>query len=249
MRKNILKCFLIACVMLMAASGSSFAEVMRGDAYRIPTNVLDGGGTLEVSAGGYKIMSSVGQTGSISTSAGGDYIIQQGYLYTRLTEGNIPNLTSIYRLWINSIDFNSGDILPPNRANNVVFIEVDDDAQDVPTVVMLLDGINVSLTGPLSPPPPQEIPTPPQMFKTYWRGTFATPTTPPTTHYLTFYTSDEVVNEGIVTLEAMVIAGAAQVVGRPLNYPNPFRPLSGGPDAVTKIQYTLSDSASITIII
>jgi len=45
-----------------------------------------------------------------------------------------------------------------------------------------------------------------------------------------------------------LIAGGVQTVGVPLNYPNPFKPLSGGSDSTTRIQYTLSDNAQVVIV-
>jgi hypothetical protein len=45
---------------------------------------------------------------------------------------------------------------------------------------------------------------------------------------------------------ASVIGGSVQVVGTPLNYPNPFAPSSGG---TTRIQYSLSADAPVTLII
>jgi flagellar hook assembly protein FlgD len=53
-------------------------------------------------------------------------------------------------------------------------------------------------------------------------------------------------NASDITMEARVLGGGVQVIGTPNNYPNPFSPMSGG---ATKIQYTLSRDATITIII
>ncbi|MFC1767883.1 T9SS type A sorting domain-containing protein [Candidatus Margulisiibacteriota bacterium] len=242
MKKNIIRSLVIVCVVIMTTAGGSFSEIMETSDYKIPTSILDGHSTIEVSTD-YLLYGAGGQATSIGTSETADYFLRLGYIYTLSTEGNQPNLTSIYRIWINNTAFTSGDVLPPNRTNTVS-IEVTD-VQSVETVVMLLDGIDVPLLeqAPPSPPPLNS------STRYYWQGSFNTPSSPPTSHYLTFYTSDEVVNEGIATLEAKVITGAVQVVGQPLNYPNPFSPLSGGPSAVTKIQYMLSDDASITIII
>jgi hypothetical protein len=51
-------------------------------------------------------------------------------------------------------------------------------------------------------------------------------------------------NEASVVVRVM--SGAVQVIGAPLNYPNPFKPLSGVP---TNIQYTLSTDANVTLVI
>jgi len=49
---------------------------------------------------------------------------------------------------------------------------------------------------------------------------------------------------------AVTMAGAVQVIGTPLNYPNPFKPLSADPNMnTTSIQYTLSADAPITVLI
>ena len=79
-----------------------------------------------------------------------------------------------------------------------------------------------------------------------WSGNI---TIPPGSHTLTVYVLDGVGNENIVTVPVVVMSGAPQVMGTPLNYPNPFKPLSSDPNEnTTQIQYSLSVDTPVMII-
>ncbi|MFC1767888.1 hypothetical protein ACFLZ2_05010 [Candidatus Margulisiibacteriota bacterium] len=149
-------------------------------------------------------------------------------------DSDAPTIESVT---INGRRFLAGDVLPKGKTDNTVSIKAID-VTGTPTITMLVDSTPVSLTGPAGGPP--------EWIST---GTFASPPSPPEVHDITLSVADDALNTTLTTLEVIVGAGGVQVIGTPLNYPNPFRPLSGGPDAVTKIQYKLSDDAPIEIII
>jgi len=142
----------------------------------------------------------------------------------------LPPSVATLEVTINGRRFVDGDILPPNRSNTVSIKALD---PSVVNMEMWLDSISVPLVGPVGIPP-------------VWGGTFTvTPDSSPV-HILTFYAYSGGLGGTFVTLEAQVLAGSVQVVGVPLNYPNPFKPMSGG---TTRIQYTLTDDANVTLIL
>jgi len=131
---------------------------------------------------------------------------------------------------INGRRFVDGDVLPPNKSNMVSIKAL---GSGVVNMEMWLDGISVPLSALGGIPP-------------VWVGTFiVTPDSSPA-HILTFYAYSGGLGGTFVTLEAQVLTGSVQVVGVPLNYPNPFKPLSGGS---TMIQYNLTDDANVTLIL
>jgi len=133
---------------------------------------------------------------------------------------------------INGKRFISGDLLPPYRTNMAgLTIYASSPVSDAK---MFVDGSQVVLNKVQDVPPA-------------YMGTFSIMPNPVNPmHILNFYASDEVGSATTLTLEAQVLSGGVQVVGVPLNYPNPFKPLSGG---TTKIQYSLSTYASVTIVL
>jgi len=144
-------------------------------------------------------------------------------------------ITPSIEIYVNQHDkrFINEDIVPPNRTNTI-YVHVNDMLK-VPVAEMLLDGSPVILS------PYQQMPGLSVFF-----GYFSIVPHPQLqTHTMTFYVSDEAGYTNIVTYETKVLAGGIQVVGVPLNYPNPFKPLSGG---VTRIQYALSNYANVTIL-
>jgi hypothetical protein len=143
------------------------------------------------------------------------------------------SVLSIKSVTINGTRFLNGGIIPPERVNSIA-IELTSEAA-VSTCEMYVDGVPIILTGPGPTPPPW-----------IWTGIFNSPPSPPQMHYLTIYASNEAGREMISTLEAQVISGRIQLIGTPFNYPNPFKPLSA---ETTMIQYSLSNDASIIIIL
>jgi len=142
--------------------------------------------------------------------------------------GDIVGITSL-EITINGRRFLDGDILPPNMSNTVSIKAL---TPGVVNVEMWLDGMSIPLSGPVGLPP-------------VWSGTFTvTPDSSPL-HILTFYASSSGLGGTFITLEAQVLTGGVQVVGVSLNYPNPFKPLSGD---TTRIQYALSDNANVTVL-
>jgi len=141
-----------------------------------------------------------------------------------------PTIEAIH---VNGKRFLNNDIIPEGIMNNVT-VEVMDQS-GYPDMKMYVDStpgsMGVATGGPVN-----------------WTclGSFTSPSPGP--HRLIFSASDLVGNSDVVTIETFVGGGAVQVVGMPLNFPNPFKPLSGGSDSKTLIQYNLSDDATITII-
>lgn len=69
-------------------------------------------------------------------------------------------------------------------------------------------------------------------------------------HIFRFYARDITHSENTLYMTAVIMGGEVQVVDRPLNYPNPFRPLSPDPGMRnTTIHYTLSKDAAVSVII
>jgi hypothetical protein len=69
-------------------------------------------------------------------------------------------------------------------------------------------------------------------------------------HTLEYRITDGIGRIKSVIKTALVVTGDIKVMDNPLNYPNPFRPLSDDPNMNrTFIQYTLSDNAPVMIII
>ena len=131
---------------------------------------------------------------------------------------------------INGRMFLDDDVLPPDKLNTINIKALD---AGVVNMEMWLDGMSVPLSGPVGIPPE-------------WSGTFiVTPDSSPL-HELTFYAYSGALGGAYITLEAQVITGGVKVVGIPLNYPNPFKPMAGG---TTKIQYTLTDDSNVTLIL
>ena len=128
---------------------------------------------------------------------------------------------------VNGERFLSGDLLAPSKVNTVRINATS--GVPVAIVEMFIDGVPVTgITG--SAP--------------WWSGTFTSPASGG--HHLMFLASNEASRISIVTMEARVSGGAVKMIGNPLNYPNPFKPMSG---QSTRIQYTLTADAPVTLII
>jgi hypothetical protein len=234
------KVILITLTLLLIASGSFAAGMANPNHYSIPIHVVDAGGGTTETTSNYSLLDAFGQYGPIGTSEGGTYTLNTGFIYTRLAPhfGFIPPPVPI-NLWVNDRRFLSGDILQPGKPDNTVKVEAILSRWTnitIESIAMYVDTAGIPLT-PVDP------------SNASWEGIFATPSESGT-HRLTFFISDEAANKDTVTIEAKVMGGAAQVVGTPLNYPNPFKPLSGDPNLnTTRIQYTLSSDSNITLVI
>lgn len=140
---------------------------------------------------------------------------------------NYPEIT----VKINGERFLDGGLLSPGKTNSVeIKIYC---ISNVPVCEMYVDSVPVI--------PLAKSGSTPQWM---WSGSFASPAEG--THQLTFFASSEVLKTNIVTLEAKVIGGGVQAIGIALNYPNPFKPMSG---QSTSIQYTLTEDAPVTLMI
>ena len=222
--------FLSAAAVVMLSAGS-FAAPMQSTNYQLPANTVHIAGSGESSTS-YGLLESVVQPSTVGTIESTNYLLGMGNMFTFFFEPYSPAGIPTIEVEVNGRRFVDGDILPPyktNSANITVFA-----LAPVATIEMLVDGDNVLLI-PVAGTPPS------------WSGAFSiVPHPQQPIHYLTFYVSDEAGNTNLTTLETRVLAGGVQVVGTPLNYPNPFSPLSG---QRTVIQYTLSTDAQIKILI
>ncbi|MFH1709705.1 MAG: T9SS type A sorting domain-containing protein, partial [bacterium] len=142
----------------------------------------------------------------------------------------------IGRIKMNGIHFTSGNIVSANAEIQLSLT----DSQGVATIELYVDGVLTPTAFTLDPSG--------TTFEGTWRGKLAIEDVG--THTLTFRVIDGIGNVSpstdSYTTTIRVMGGAVQVVGRVMNYPNPFRPASGG---TTNIQYTLSTDATITLII
>ena len=228
---------MITLSLIVLLSSATFAASMSSSSNRVPTNAITGGGTHETSTK-YMLYESIIQSTPAGSSESSSFRMGMGHMYTLIgiTTPPGPVGAPTIEVIINGKKFVTGDIVPPNK-DNIINLVVHT-ATWISTCEAFVDGskITIALLGY----------TPQQ--STYI-GTFLIIPHPwLQTHTLTFFASDEAGNSDIVTMETKVLAGGIQVVGVPLNYPNPFKPLSGGSDSKTIIQYILSDEAPITII-
>ncbi|MFC1767688.1 T9SS type A sorting domain-containing protein [Candidatus Margulisiibacteriota bacterium] len=158
----------------------------------------------------------------------------------------------IDRIKMNNRNFVAGDILAP-ITNTIGIITT-----DMPTVgssgiasveVTLDEGYPYEqtfvLTGPFSPGSPYAMP-PTEL----WQGTFSFSQDPEyrtvASHNIKITVKDA--NSNLTTREVsgVTMKGTTQIIGQLLNYPNPFKPLSG---ERTNIQYTLSNDAPVLLVI
>jgi len=211
-----------------------FAEPMTSGNYSLTTNVLDASGTHETSSS-YDLYDVFVQSTPAGAYNSGNFNLNAGHIFTLLGIVIPPPAGQInMEVIVNGRRFLNGDIVPPNKPNDVSIKVIA--LAPVSTLEMYVDGTWINLSGPTGSPPD-------------WLGTFTIIPQPlMQRHFLTFFASDEAGNASLVTMETTVLTGGVQVVGVPLNYPNPFRPLSGGSDSNTVIQYMLSDDAPVTII-
>ena len=143
---------------------------------------------------------------------------------------------------INGMPFHSGDVI---SAHSDVAVRLSDE-KGVSTVELKVED-----TG--SPPSyihftfdPSDHP-PSSTFEGTWKGSFMIHRGKSRTVPLHFSAGNSagVLKDYPVYL-GRVVGGAVTVVGRAYNYPNPFKPMSGG---TTNIQYVLSQDATITLVI
>ena len=155
-----------------------------------------------------------------------------GYAILTLLPSPISGPT-IEAIWINGIRFRSGGII-----SSKVSIEALISSESAVTDVELrVDNVPID--------PPLSLISGNNTYGT-WRGAFTILPSSQQRHILAFYVDQGIYGISDITMEARVMGGTVQVIGRPNNYPNPFSPMSG---ESTTIQYTLSTDAAITIII
>jgi hypothetical protein len=144
---------------------------------------------------------------------------------------------TIESITINGQRFISGDIVPGSFTmqatisdeSGVASLEVYIDSATTPIIFTRISG---------------------DQFYGIWRGAVEIPRTESERHSITFVYRDIYGNSGTITKTCRLMSGAVQVVGRPLNFPNPFKPMSTDPSSnSTNIQYTLSENAPVQLII
>jgi len=142
-----------------------------------------------------------------------------------------PTIDAIY---VNNIWFISGDIITSQVSMRTFLI----DPNGIASMEVEIDGaLKIALSCEVVACPNET-----------WCGRFSIPNNQReiNTHILKFKASSRTGTKAELIMTAIVMTGSVQVMGRPLNYPNPFNPNSG---TATKIQYTLSVNAPINLII
>jgi len=140
-----------------------------------------------------------------------------------------PTIEAIY---VNNIRFLSGDIITSGVHLQLHLL----DHNGIATASVEIDGIQMEALSPEAISNPREI----------WSGHFSIPGNPRhiNTHMLRFIVRDRSGVEAVIIMTAIIMTGHVEVIGKPLNYPNPFSPMSG---RSTLIQYTLSVDAPIIV--
>jgi hypothetical protein len=139
------------------------------------------------------------------------------------------------KIYINGVYLRSGDIISQNtnRSDVLVIYEA-----AVSTIELSVDGVKTLALIPTATP-------------NTWSGVFSLPQgTGDDYHTILFNIREESGANDYASYQARVMSGSVQVIGMPLNYPNPFKPLSTDPsENTTVINYTLSVDAPITVIV
>jgi len=237
--KNIFAAAVLFAALLSCAS-SSFSAMTGGD-MAIPTNVISsGGGKSDIATltGGYSLYSVCGQSTAIGTSETSAYSIKLGHIYT-LTGLTIEVIGAPILDWvkINGFGFIAGQVrvIAPHSNIKAHFR----DEQGVATVEMFVDASTEAVLFELEPGAGNS------SFEGTWNTNIII--NEPGTHTFKFHARGSGgLERDYPLLTGRIMGGGVQVIGRPYNFPNPFKPLSGG---VTTIQYTLTVNATVTLII
>ena len=144
-------------------------------------------------------------------------------------------------VYINEQKLINGDIISPSRVNSVRVRSTS--AVNLTSAAMYIDGAPITgLMGYASSGMGL------MTSEKEWSATFPSPSEGK--HQFMFYVINTDLKATIITLEANVMGGSVQLVGVPLNYPNPFKPLSADPRMnSTMIQYTLTADTPVILVI
>ena len=146
----------------------------------------------------------------------------------------IPGEPTIEAVYINNIRFLSGDIITAGIHMQIHLLS----HNGIATASVEIDGIQMESLSPEAISSPEEI----------WSGNFVIPGNLRhiNTHMFRFIVRDQSHVEAVIIMTAIIMTGQVDVIGKPLNYPNPFSPMSG---RSTLIQYTLSVDAPIMVVL
>jgi len=155
-----------------------------------------------------------------------------------LTPEPMSNIMNIVSVRINGIRFRSGDIISSKISIEAVLSS--EAGAEIDSVDLWVDNV------PLSPSASLHLVSGTSLYGT-WIGNFTLPESSQRRRLLSFHMENYFsLTESEATMEARILGGSVQVVGATYNYPNPFKPMSGG---ATNIQYVLSRDSSITLVI
>ena len=207
-----------------------------GDLAIIGGMVGSSGGLSTSEADGWSLYSVSGQavSGGTSECTPEGFSIGAGNIYI-LT--GVPLSTMAPTLeWveINGVPFHNGDIL---SAHCDVVVGLSDERGVATIELTVIDPPNTTVPFTLVSG---------NTFEGTWRSSFMVRRGKSRSVPLHFYTKDSDDNAWTYNIPGRIVGGAVTVVGRAYNYPNPFKPMSGG---TTNIQYVLSQDAAITLII
>jgi hypothetical protein len=170
------------------------------------------------------------QAGNIGCGISGTFEITGGVPPV----GNAPTIEAIR---VNGRRFRSGDIISSTVSLDAV---ISRESSGVTSAILYIDGVQVS--------PNLVFGSVAGQLET-WHIDFKAPPSSQRRRVLIFRMED-LNGVGINTVEARVYGGTVQMIGRALNFPNPFQPMSDDPGRnTTSIQYVLTVDARIHLII
>jgi hypothetical protein len=237
MKSNMYRFVILVSIALLLSGVSALAVEMKNSDNSIPTNVVDSTGGSSESTD-FRIYQVVGQATPVgeSTDETSTYMLQAGHIYTLNTGLTVaPSALTIESIYISGTRFLSGDIIPASGHIRAHLLDQNGVVLAQARIYSSVTYVDLSLTSGTS-------------TDGYWVGDYSVGEG---AHTITIWTQDGLGNQTEPAVgAARVMGGTVQVVGTPLNYPNPFSPLSDDPTRrTTRIQYSLSSNANIILAI
>jgi hypothetical protein len=243
-----IKIFAVILVILFASSVSFAIKMDSGVGGTVSIEVSDvNTGGCSSDSDSFIVFSSIGQSTPIgkhgwypiSPVGKGARQVNAGFIYMIYPA---TSETILRQIRANEVVFHAGDIIAHNANLEIDFLS----ANPLVSVEVTCDkGTSYSKKFTFSKMTPGWG-IPDNTSQETWGGRINVTPRVQELHTMNIYISDEALSSKNLDITCRIIGGSVQVVGTPLNYPNPFKPLSGG---TTKIQYTLSTDTPITIII